>query len=227
MSDMPMPAMPPREPEGSPVPARVDLDTLAPMPVEPPPPAGMSMRTRVLLGIGVAVTAVAVMVAFLALRPKADPFPEQIGSYGRMHDAQARSFEDLVSGFDMGEVTIEGALYGEPRSSTPALIVELIAGDRASLQVLPLEGFMRDAAGGFAGTGAGSIDADAAVSDTRDGIGYSCAPVTVTTSTVFAGDSVVCAWKGPDDLGIVFITDTADIDAGFDRTELVYASLHG
>ena len=185
------------------------------------------MRTRVLLGIGVAVGAVAVMGAFLAFRPDADALPEQIGGYERMHDAQARSFEDLISGVGMGDITMEGALYGEPRSSTPVLIVELVTGDRASLQVLPLEDFMRGAAGGFAGSGAGSIDTDAAASDTRDGIDYSCAPVDVTASTAVAGDSVVCGWKGPEDLGMVFVTDTADIDEGFDRAELVYTSLHG
>ena len=173
------------------------------------------------------MAAVAVMVAFLALRPDADPFPEQIGSYERMHNPEARAFEDLLSGVEMGGIAIEGAMYGEPRSSTAAMVAELITGDRTSLQVVTLEDFMRGAAGGFAGSGAGSIDTDAAVTDTRDGIDYSCAPVDVTASTAIAGDSVACGWKGPEDLGIVFVIDTADIDEGFDRTELVYTSLHG
>jgi hypothetical protein len=178
------------------------------------------------MGIVAAVVAVAAVGAFAVLRSAGGIFPERIGDYERMHDAQARSFEDSLKGFKMGDMTIQGALYGESRSMTPALVVEVMAGDSSLVSVTPVEDFMRGAAGGFEGSGAGTIDVDAGTSDTRDGVEYLCAPVQVSAGSRFGSDSTACAWKGPDDIGLVFVTGSTDLHTGFDRAELVFGAVH-
>lgn len=224
MADAPPPEMPGDEPSPAPVPPRADLDSLAPPPA-PAAPTG-PRRRGLLVGIVVAVVAVSTLGAFAVLRSTGELFPERIGGYERMHDSQARSFEDSLEGLTMGDTTIQGAMYGASHSATPALVVEVVSGgDTSTLAAIPIEDFMRGAAGGFEGSGAGTIDVEAGATDTRAGIEYFCAPVELKTPSALSG-SQACGWKGADDLGFVFVTGTTSPETGFERTELVYGAVH-
>jgi hypothetical protein len=227
MSDVPSPspAMPDPEPLDDAVPARRDLEAFPLTPLAPAPDAAPPRRRGIAFGIAAAVTAVAAIAAFTVLRSSDSPFPERIGNYERMHDATARTFEDQLDSFEMKDVSYQGAMYAEARSSVPGLVVVVVRVDPTTLRLTPLRDFMRGASWGFAGSGAGSIELDDGTSDSRTGVEYFCASVDVAAGASIFGDSVACGWKASDHLGMAFVTHTSDVHAGLDQAEVVVGAL--
>jgi hypothetical protein len=179
-------AEPRAEVSGTP-PARPDLA------VQPRP--SPTRRRRWPWIVATLVVANALVVAFLLTRPGDPGVPDRIAGLPRLRTAQARDFEDVLSGFRAGGISLRGGMYGT--GERPELILERFVGSDDPFEGIPIETVLGQAGSAF-GQGVasgGEIDTEATVSRTEDGVEYACAPYHGTAAA--GGDaSIICIFAG-------------------------------
>jgi hypothetical protein len=165
------------------------------------------------------------VVAFVVLRRGDPELPDRIAGLPRLETDQARSFEDLLSGFTEGGISLRGAMYGS--GDQPELILERFVGTDDPFQGIPIETVLGQAGSAF-GEGLGSggeIDVETALSQTREGVDYACAPY--RGSAPGAGQaSIICVFSG-DVSGLVVDLRTTYVTNGMDDAQAAYRAVVG
>jgi hypothetical protein len=168
-----------------------------------------------------AVVAVNLGVGVLLVTRSHSDVPGQIAGLPRLRTESARSFEHLIASFDIGGLSLRGAMYGS--GDQPQLVLERFVGSDDPFQGVPIETVLGQADAGLGGSfgGSGDLDTAATVSETRDGVEYACAPFH-GSSFPGAGDvSVICIFSGHAS-GVVFDLRTAEVSTALDDAEAAY-----
>lgn len=170
------------------------------------------------LGVGAALIAFVVVIAVVVSGgAPGDGLPERLDGLDRIHSGLAETLEDQFEGFDMGGVSIAGAIYG-PSDDMPLLIVSLIEGPEGELAVVSPDALLDGVAAGFEGSGEGEVDQAASEQAERQGYAVICAPASIApTAGAPPTSATLCAWKGRA-IGIVFDFRTADLMEAVDMT---------
>ena len=175
------------------------------------------------LFIGIAVLVLLAMALFLYQRLQSGiSFPDTIAEYqhndSQIADAATEFMEKTIK--SMG-VEAKAAIYGD--TAAPAFVVIAFEADGSALPGGGLEGF----ASGFAGSGAGSVDTGRAVTDTRDGVSYRCAPIILDRPTAIGDPRAVCLWTDEDTTGVVIDAVSADTTVAMDLAATVHDGVAG
>jgi len=169
------------------------------------------------------VFANALLVAFLLTRDGDDGLPDRIAGLPRLRTAQAKDFEDVLSGFRVGGISLRGGMYGT--GERPELILERFVGSDDPFQGIPIETVLGQAGSAF-GQGfaiGGEIDFEATVSRTGDGVEYACAPYQGTAAA--AGDaSIICIFSGRTS-GILVDLRTSDTASALGDAQAAYRAV--
>jgi hypothetical protein len=201
-----------------------------PAPVAPPRPdlitrdgAGRGARW-IALGVGVALIGFVVVIALVDVGGgSGDRLPEQVDGLDRIHGGIATTFEEELGTFEMGEMSIVGAMYGS--GTVPQLFVERFDGEEEDLPFVPLETFFDGLILGFEQSGGGQIDEATEVEDERSGVEVRCAVVEGMPALIASsGAGTMCAWKGAG-LGVVFDFRDSDVEAALDTTVRIASSV--
>jgi hypothetical protein len=169
------------------------------------------------------VLANALVVAFLLTRPGDPGVPDRIAGLPRLRTAQAKDFEDLLSGFRAGGISLRGGMYGT--GERPELILERFVGSDDPFQGIPIETVLGQAGWAFGRSVAngGEIDTEATMSRTRDGVRYACTPYQGTAPV--AGDaSIICIFAGRTS-GILVDLRTSDTASALGDAEAAYRAV--
>jgi len=173
----------------------------------------------------------AAVVAIVVTRSDGSSMPEEVAGLPRIRNDAAQAFEDLLSGFHVGGLTIHGAMYGS--GDRAELLLERFTGANDPFQGLPVETVLGQAANGFGvSTGGGELDEDATVSRTRDGTDFACAPFRgnaaspAGASLGVGGVTVLCVFSGRA-TGLLADLRTSDPTAAIADAEAAEAALVG
>jgi hypothetical protein len=216
-SDPEEPTLPaePRSSASDAIPARPDLDTRPGS-----PRAGRRRWPWIVVALVLTNT---ILVAFLLTRPEDPGIPDRIAGLPRLRTAQAKDFEDLLSGFRAGGISLRGGMYGT--GDRPELILERFVGSDDPFQGIPIETVLGQAGLAF-GQGlasGGEIDMEGTMSRTRDGVEYACAPYHGTA--LAAGDaSIICIFAGRTS-GILVDLRTSDTTSALGDAEAAYRAV--
>jgi hypothetical protein len=165
----------------------------------------------------------ALVLAYLLTRPGDPGVPDRIAGLPRLGTAQARDFEDVLSGFRAGGISLRGGMYGI--GERPELILERFVGSDDPFQGIPIETVLGQAGSAF-GQGlasGGEIDTEATVSRTRDGVEYACAPFH-GTALASSDASIICIFAGRTS-GILVDLRTSDTASALGDAEAAYRAV--
>jgi hypothetical protein len=202
------------------------------VPIAPafPPPPGFepeapkrSRKKAIVLGAAIGLLIVAGVATLAFITGDDDgPYPDSLDGLERIRSSEADTFEESLASFESGDIHLSGAMYGE--SGTASLIVERIEGPEDQIAFVPLVSTFDGAVIGFENSGAGEIDEDERVTETRSGVEIICAELHATAGdpTMPAGDGVMCSWKDAR-IGIVIDFRTPDVRSAIETTSRIAA----
>jgi hypothetical protein len=173
--------------------------------------------------VAVLLLANAGVVALLFTRYAAPDVPEQIAGLPRLRTDQAKAFEDLLSSYGAGGLSLRGGMYGI--GDRPELILERFVGSDDPFQGIPIETVLGQAGSAFGQGlgGSGEIDTGATMSQTRGGARYACAPYHGAVPGV--GDlSIICIFAGQTS-GILVDLRTSETTSALDDAEAAYRAV--
>jgi hypothetical protein len=135
-----------------------------------------------------------ITVVALASVGSAD-LPDQVAGLDRLHTDPVQALEDQMDQVEMGDMEIDAAVYGTGDEEVLTLFRYSNLPTSPTLSLL-----LRNAGRGVVGSG-GTVDFDAEVLVTRDGVEYNCMPF---TGRLFPGDVInacgrLCAWTEGDE----------------------------
>lgn len=221
----PQPAMPPGVLHGTPA-APPQPPSLPSWPPTATWPSAQTQATGSMVGvllIGIAVLVLLAMALFLYQRLQSGiSFPETIAACqhneSQLADAATEFMEKTIK--SMG-LEAKAAVYGD--STSPCFLIIAFEADGPSLT----GGGLEDFASGFAGSGAGSVDTGRAVSETREGVTYRCAPIILNRATTIGDPRAVCLWTDQETAGVVIDTVSVDTTAAMDLAATVHDGVAG
>jgi hypothetical protein len=185
------------------------------------PPA--SRRRRWPSVVAVLLLANAGVVALLLTRGAGPDVPDQIAGLPRLRTDQAKAFEDLLSSYRAGGLSLRGGMYGS--GGRPELILERFVGSDDPFQGIPIETVLGEAGSAFGQgvAGGGEIDTGATMSQSRGGARYACAPY--HGAVPGAGDmSIICIFAGQAS-GILVDLRTPETTSALDDAEAAYRAV--
>jgi hypothetical protein len=196
------------------------------MPVAPPlpPPPGTeteaprrSRKAAIVLGAAIGLAILAGVATLAIIGGDDGPFPDSLDGLERIRSSAADSFEEGLASFEASGIHLSGAMYGD--SDAALLIVERIDGPKDEMASVPLESTFEGAVIGFENSGAGEIDEDGRVRETRSGFELICAELHAASGDppIAAAEGVVCAWKSTR-IGIVIDFRTPDVGSAMEAT---------
>lgn len=188
-----------------------------PPPGAVPAPAKRSRRAGIVLGAAIGLLIIAGVATLAIIGGDDGPFPDSLDGLDRIRSSAADTFEEGLASFEGGGIHLSGAMYGN--SDAALLIVERIEGAKEDIAFVPLESTFDGAVIGFENSGAGEIDEDERVRETRSGFELICAELHAVAGdpSIAAAEGVVCSWKGTR-IGIVIDFRTPDIGSAMDAT---------
>jgi zinc-ribbon domain len=182
---------------------------------EPAPPARRSLPAALWVALVAAVLAVTAVFLYMKLQQPIS-FPGEIAGYQHDDSQIAHAATDfLEKALKSVGIHAQAAIYGD--ISNPAFIV--IGYKRSdSTAGASLDEF----ASGFDSTSGSSVVLTQQISDTRDGVDYTCAPLQSTSSSSGAQARAICMWQDDGTGGFVISAVSADPNSTMDLSTQIH-----
>jgi hypothetical protein len=174
------------------------------------------------LWAGIAVVVLAAMGFFLFQRMQGGiSFPDTIAGY-QHNDSQIAeaATEFMEKTLKSAGVEAKAAIYGDI-ATTGFMVIAFETGGA------PLPSSLEDFATGFAGSGNGSVDTGKALTETRDGVTYRCASITLNRPATIGDPKAVCVWNDQDTGGFVIDAISPNTKAALDLAANVHDGVVG
>jgi hypothetical protein len=202
---------------------------------EPPPAPGMHsgvLAKKSNAGIVIAFVAglavLGTVAVYFLTQGGGGSFPDELAGHPRSDSEIAQEVEEMFGGFDVGEVSIDVALYG---SGEPVAMLMIMDGLPIVTTDVPADVFFDGFASGFAQQQGLGIDPGDGVQASSGGADFICvdAPAEALTGGGLTGfgsalGGSFCAFNG-ETVGMVFLLDGTDASAALPAVQQAYAEI--